>query len=542
MRKNGKGITLIALVITIVVLIILATISINLVFGEDGIVARTQTGNEQYKKGEAREKLALVLADAQIEKNINKQYNQNEYLDEFILAKLPNAQVLDEIVIVNGYAFSIDRSVPKIGEYVGKEDTLAFPELTANISYANDYKTATITITAQETENGISKIEIIQAGFVLKTYTYENTKETITENYTAKQNGSYLIKVYGKLTTKENIRAEGLVAGIEYEPNGNTEYKKEHSLKVSVAEDIEKVKSIKYQWLQTTVEPEANTFTKTVENGGTVAENTLTGEYYLWTLLETESGKQIIERSEAFFFDNQGPTVSELKSTPVSETSFTLTATASDSNVGEISKYEFYVNGELKETKESTDITVSYIVTDASTGNTSCYVIVYDSLGNASEQKKVTGKTKLYTWSKWNAQATTRYSQAVGSILKGNFSASVNTGILGWAYNINFNTCTGTYSRGTYCYACYGYICTGYVYGMGTSTPYNGATYWCYLGSETSYGSTFRCWDVYRATANGTTTYSKGTTQYTDVTSTSSSEYPSNGRSGSYWYVYKGIY
>lgn len=34
--------------------------------------------------------------------------------------------------------------------------------------------------------------------------------------------------------------------------------------------------------------------------------------------------------------------------------------------------------------------------------------------------------------------------------------------------------------------------------------------------------------------------YSKGTTQYSDVTSTSKSTYPNGGASGSYWYVYKG--
>ena len=40
---------------------------------------------------------------------------------------------------------------------------------------------------------------------------------------------------------------------------------------------------------------------------------------------------------------------------------------------------------------------------------------------------------------------------------------------------------------------------------------------------------------------NGTVT-KKGTTQYSNVTSTSYSKYPSNGESGSYWYVYKGAY
>ena len=38
--KNSKGITLVALVVTIIVLIILAGISINLVLGENGIITK----------------------------------------------------------------------------------------------------------------------------------------------------------------------------------------------------------------------------------------------------------------------------------------------------------------------------------------------------------------------------------------------------------------------------------------------------------------------------------------------------------------------
>ena len=40
--KNNKGITLVALVVTIVVLLILAAVSINLVLGDNGIVKKAQ--------------------------------------------------------------------------------------------------------------------------------------------------------------------------------------------------------------------------------------------------------------------------------------------------------------------------------------------------------------------------------------------------------------------------------------------------------------------------------------------------------------------
>ena len=42
MKRNTKGITLIALVVTIIVLIILAGVSINLVFGNLGIVTKAK--------------------------------------------------------------------------------------------------------------------------------------------------------------------------------------------------------------------------------------------------------------------------------------------------------------------------------------------------------------------------------------------------------------------------------------------------------------------------------------------------------------------
>ena len=49
--KNNKGITLVALVVTIVVLLILAGVSINLVLGDNGIIAKAKEA--QSKSAEA---------------------------------------------------------------------------------------------------------------------------------------------------------------------------------------------------------------------------------------------------------------------------------------------------------------------------------------------------------------------------------------------------------------------------------------------------------------------------------------------------------
>ena len=59
-RLNNKGITLIALVITIIILLILAGITIGLVAGDNGIL--TQAGRAQEKTVQAQEEENIKLA------------------------------------------------------------------------------------------------------------------------------------------------------------------------------------------------------------------------------------------------------------------------------------------------------------------------------------------------------------------------------------------------------------------------------------------------------------------------------------------------
>jgi len=64
--ENNKGITLIALVVTIIVLIILATISINLVFNENGIIKKAQRAKEFQANGEASDQERIDIYDQHI--------------------------------------------------------------------------------------------------------------------------------------------------------------------------------------------------------------------------------------------------------------------------------------------------------------------------------------------------------------------------------------------------------------------------------------------------------------------------------------------
>lgn len=64
--KNPKGITLIALVITIIVLLILAGVSIALVAGNNGILGRTKNAVNTNELAIAKEELNNVCSDAQM--------------------------------------------------------------------------------------------------------------------------------------------------------------------------------------------------------------------------------------------------------------------------------------------------------------------------------------------------------------------------------------------------------------------------------------------------------------------------------------------
>ena len=54
--RGNKGITLIALVVTIIILIILAAVSINLVFSENGLIERAKEGSSEMQKQAAAER------------------------------------------------------------------------------------------------------------------------------------------------------------------------------------------------------------------------------------------------------------------------------------------------------------------------------------------------------------------------------------------------------------------------------------------------------------------------------------------------------
>lgn len=90
MLKRNKGITLIALVVTIIVLLILAGVTLSFVAGENGILKRATTAVEVNEKATAEEEANLLVADLVARYYEEKYVNQKEVgeLDEYLKTEL----------------------------------------------------------------------------------------------------------------------------------------------------------------------------------------------------------------------------------------------------------------------------------------------------------------------------------------------------------------------------------------------------------------------------------------------------------------------
>ena len=81
--EGTKGITLIALIISILILLILAGVTLQLAVGEDGIIGRAIVAREQHEEAEEKEKLELAVSAAMVDgkgelttENLNKELRE----------------------------------------------------------------------------------------------------------------------------------------------------------------------------------------------------------------------------------------------------------------------------------------------------------------------------------------------------------------------------------------------------------------------------------------------------------------------------------
>lgn len=187
--EDRRGITLVALVITIIVLLLLAGIAIVSLGGENGILVKARQAKNRYEISEAKEKLELAITDLKIEKQ-----GKGEELKKEDLPTLNNKEIdVRDItnfpieIICDNYKFNIDESF--------------------NVKYIEEKKGTIITYTT-EPEGYTNKDEIkilikIQNPNGIKTIQYPNDDDKIIANgkkevgldYKVIANGTYTFKI-----------------------------------------------------------------------------------------------------------------------------------------------------------------------------------------------------------------------------------------------------------------------------------------------------------------------------------------------------------
>ena len=90
-KEEIKGITLVALVVTIIVLLILAGVAISLSIGEDGIFKRAKEGAETYQNASENEKVELDKVSNYINNYLKENNKEDEEEEEEIVLDVEEA-------------------------------------------------------------------------------------------------------------------------------------------------------------------------------------------------------------------------------------------------------------------------------------------------------------------------------------------------------------------------------------------------------------------------------------------------------------------
>lgn len=181
--KKENAITLIALIITIIVMLILASVVINLTLGENGLFTTAKYAVKQQKMAEVKERILLAIGDIQTE-NILK---DEDFSMDIVVRELPNK--IKDLTIekdgdtakgtCDGYNYKIDKDYNVIIEGLnentggnsqeGEEQKVLVTEITLNKTSEEIEVGNTLTIQATVEPSNASN----------KTLTWTSSDETI---------------------------------------------------------------------------------------------------------------------------------------------------------------------------------------------------------------------------------------------------------------------------------------------------------------------------------------------------------------------------
>lgn len=144
-KRNQRGITLIALVITIIVLLILAGVSIITLTGDNGLLQKAKDTADSTKDGEELERVKLIVAESKIDElgmDIQKETIKKVANKEFT----ENGYSLEDTTDGNGYKFTVKETQKEY--YISKSGFVEkFEDYVASITVDPDEPKVYVTAT-----------------------------------------------------------------------------------------------------------------------------------------------------------------------------------------------------------------------------------------------------------------------------------------------------------------------------------------------------------------------------------------------------------
>ena len=192
LKESEKGITLIALVITIIVLLILAAVSIAMLTGENGILSKASNAKEKHLIAKYEEELNLCIMEMQTDElGTLTMQKLIENLPQYIQTEQPGEQYewkTDQTAeeptgIYKGYKFYVDKN--KKAHITGKATGIMISCSVDPSEYTNQNVKATITITCNDGIKTIKQTKPTEETTITASGTeYTIVKENIETNTT----------------------------------------------------------------------------------------------------------------------------------------------------------------------------------------------------------------------------------------------------------------------------------------------------------------------------------------------------------------------
>lgn len=431
-QRRSKGITLISLVITIIILVILAGVTIGILVNGSTLFERASEAVDKTKMEAAREKVILAILAYRTDEANTTLYNQLKQIHGLSKITPDDETGPGYEVVVDGYLFEIDIELNVIEK--GKAQGEVAPSLEVEVNGEQ------IKVKAKTTDSqGLEKIELV----------YVQSKENGTENEVIDK----LVELNGEREKEEvfTIVTNGTYRIRGYGKNGKISEVKEIEI-TSIAEEVTKATIVAGSMVNASVN--LNIETKTSQRGiekiEVYEDSTIIHTYSYETLSKEVKETYTVENVPFYetkqYYIKVTDSKGETESNKASVQNYTDIKTATD-----LTKFRTLVNGgntfSGKQVKQVENITLSGSWTPI---GTSSYIFsgTYNGNGKTISGLSISSAgTKLGLFS--NNQGTIKDLGVVNSTITRNTPTATEDVYVGMIAGTNEGTIQNCYNTGS---------------------------------------------------------------------------------------------